>query len=177
MEEAGVPRDASAMFTARTPITVAALALAAALVPAAVASPAALPPCHTGDLSARLGRIDAGAGQRYETLTLTNVSHHTCHTYGYVGMLFLDGRGRALPTDVVRDHSSQPHRVVLSPGARAATTLHWSVIPSPADSGGQCGPAPRRVEITPPDQTTHLILRWRGSQVCERGQISVTRLI
>ena len=137
------------MLISRTPIAVAALALAAALVPAAVASPAALPPCHTGDLSARLGRIDAGAGQRYETLTLTNVSHHTCHTYGYVGMQLLDAHGRALPTDVVRDHSSQPHRVVLEPGARAATTLHWSVIPSSIDPGGQCGPAARRVEPQP----------------------------
>ena len=98
-----------------------------------------MPPCRTADLSARLGRIDAGAGQRYETLTLTNVSRHTCHTYGYVGMLFLDGHGRALPTDVVRDHSRAPHRVVLAPGARAATTLHWSVIPGSSDPHGACG--------------------------------------
>lgn len=165
------------MFTARTPITVAALALAAALVPAALASPAALPPCHTGDLAAHLGRIDAGAGQRYETLRLTNVSHHTCHTYGYVGMQFLGPHGRLLPTDVRRDHSNQPHRVVLTPGAHASTTLHWSVIPSSLDPGGRCGPAPRRVEITPPDQTTHLTIHWAGGQVCERGQVWVTRLI
>lgn len=164
------------MFNARTAIPVAALALAAALVPAAGASPAALPPCHTGDLSARLGRIDAGAGQRYETLTLTNVSHHTCHTYGYVGMQFLDAHGRALSTDVDRDRSLQPHRVVLTPGARATSRLHWSVVPSSVDPGGRCGPAPRRAEITPPDQTTHLTIRWAGGQVCERGEVWVTRL-
>jgi hypothetical protein len=135
-----------------------------------------LPPCHTADLSARLGRIDAGAGQRYETLTLTNVSHHACHTYGYVGMKFLDRRGRALPTDVVRDHTQRPQRVVLAPGRRATATLHWSVIPGTADPHGQCGPAPQRVEITPPDQWTHLTIRWSGGQVCERGQVTVTRL-
>jgi hypothetical protein len=163
------------MFKARTPITITALALAAAIVPAAGAS-TGLPPCHTADLSARLGRIDAGAGQRYETLTLTNVSHHACHTYGYVGMQFLDGHGRPLPTHVMRDHSRQPHRVVLAPGHRATATLHWTVIPSTIDPHGQCGPAPRRVQITPPDQTTHLTIRWPGGQVCGRGRVSVSRL-
>lgn len=165
------------MFISRTHITITALALAAAIVPAAAASPAAIPACRTADLSARLGAIGAGAGQRYETLTLTNVSHHTCHTYGYVGMLFLDAHGRGLPTDVVRDHSSRPHRVVLRPGARATAQLHWSVIPSSSDPRGQCGPAPRRVEVTPPDETTHLIIRWPGGSVCERGQVSVTHLV
>ena len=41
----------------------------------------------------------------------------------------------------------------------------------------RAAPAPRRVEITPPDETTHLTIRWAGGQVCERGQVSVTRLI
>jgi hypothetical protein len=175
------------MFTPLTHTTKTASALAlvalvtaaAAAVPAAAApatSAAAIPACRTADLSARLGTIDAGAGQRYETLALINRSSHTCHTYGYVGMLFLDAHGRALPTQVLRDRQYRARRVVLAPGARAVTQLHWSVIPSSADANGQCGPAPRRVEVTPPDETTHLTIGWAGGAVCERGQVSVTRL-
>jgi len=173
------------MFTALTHITltasaltVAALGTGAAAVPAAGArsASAAMPACRTSDLSARLGPIGAGAGQRYETLTLVNRSHHVCHTYGYVGMQFLDASGRTLPTTVVRDRSRRPQRVVLAPGARARTQLHWSVVPGRTDPSGQCGPAPRPVEVTPPDQPSHLILGWGGGQVCERGRVSVTRL-
>ena len=164
------------MLNLRTPITIAVLTLTAAAVPAAAASTSSVAPCRTSDLSARLGRVDAGAGQRYVTLTLTNRSGHSCHTYGYVGMQLLDGRGHALPTSVVRDRSQRPARVTLAPGGHASTVLHWSVIPSSADPHGQCGPAPRRLEVTPPDETTHLTIAWAGGQVCERGQITVTRL-
>lgn len=134
-----------------------------------------MPACHTSDLSGVLEPGSPGAGQRYATLALRNRSHHTCHTYGYVGMLFLDRHGHALPTDVVRASSYRPHRVVVAPGTRAATLLHWSVIPGVGDRGGRCE-TPYRVEVTPPDQTTHLIIRWSGGQVCERGRVSVIRL-
>jgi hypothetical protein len=175
------------MFTSLTHTTKTAAALAlvalatatAAAVPAAAApatSSAATPACRTVDLSARLGRIDAGAGQRYETLALVNHSRHTCHTYGYVGMQFLDAQGRALPTQVLRDRTHRAHRVLLAPGARAVTQLHWSVIPGTSDPNGRCGPAPRRLEVTPPDETTHLTIGWAGGAACEHGQVSVTRL-
>ena len=170
-------RDAELMLNLRTPTIVAVLTLAAAAVPAAAASTSGVVPCRTSDLSARLGRVEAGAGQRYATLTLTNRSGHRCHTYGYVGMQLLDSRGRALPTDVVRDHSRRPARVTLTPGGHASSVLHWSVIPSPADPHGQCGRAPRALEVTPPDETRHLTIGWTAGQVCERGQITVTRLV
>jgi hypothetical protein len=183
METSPPSRQAPGMITSliHTTKTACALALIALAAAAAAAVPAAAsitaPPCRTADLSARLGRVDAGAGQRYETLTLTNVSRHTCHTYGYVGMLFLDARGRALPTQVLRDRTHRPRRVLLAPGARASTQLHWSAIPGSSDVNGRCGPAPRGVEVAPPDETTHLIIRWTGGAVCEHGQVSVTRLI
>jgi hypothetical protein len=168
--------------TTRLTAATAFVALAATAVAAvpATGSPAARtaspPPCRTVDLSARLGRIDAGAGQRYETLALVNRSRHTCHTYGYVGMQFLDAHGRALPTQVLRDRTYRAHRVLLAPGARAVTRLHWTVIPGTSDPNGRCGPAPRRLEVTPPDETTHLTIAWAGGAVCGRGQVSVTRL-
>jgi hypothetical protein len=145
--------------------------------PSGVAQASTLRPCRTSDLSARIVAGSPGAGQRYATLLLTNRSRHTCHTYGYVGMLFLDAHGRAVVTDVVRDHYTNPHRVVLAPGRRAAAVLHWTVVQGTGDGRGPCVTPPRRVEITPPDEFSHLTIRWRGGVVCQRGRIDVTPLV
>jgi len=137
-----------------------------------------LPPCRTSDLSARIMPGSPGAGQRYATLWLTNRTHHTCHTYGYVGMLFLDRHGHAMATDVVRDHNSlRPHRVVLAPGHKAGTLLHWTIVQGAGDSTGPCVTPPSRVEITPPDMRSHLIIRWAGGVVCQRGRVDVQPLV
>jgi Domain of unknown function (DUF4232) len=161
--------------------TIAAVAGIAALCGSAIAtasgSPTAPSPCRTGDLSARIEPGNPGAGQRYATLELTNRSLHTCHTYGYVGMLFLNGGGHPQATNVVRDRTQQPQLVMLAPGARVATRLHWSVVQGVGDQGGHCATDPRRVEITPPDQYSHLVIAWRGGVVCERGRVDVTPLV
>jgi hypothetical protein len=138
---------------------------------------AAMPACRVSDLSARLVPGSPGAGQRYATLELTNRSRHTCHTYGYVGMLLLSSHGRALATDVVRDHTTRPHRVVLAPGHWASARLHWTVVQGVGDGSGPCVTPPRRVEITPPDEFSHLIIGWSGGVVCQRGRINVTPLV
>lgn len=135
------------------------------------------PPCRTADLGARIIAGSPGAGQRYATLLLTNRSRHTCHTYGYVGMLLLDAHGRAIVTHVVRDHYTSPHRVVLAPGRRAATDLHWTVVQGRADGSGSCVIPPRSVEVTPPDEFSHRTIPWRGGIVCQRGRIDVTPLV
>ncbi len=142
-----------------------------------LATGASIPACHVADLSARIIPGSPGAGQRYGTLVLTNRSGHTCHTYGYVGMAFLDGHGHTMATDVVREATSQPHRVVLAPGQRATSQLHWSDVPGPGDSTGPCVSAPRRLEITPPDMYHHLVIAWRGGTACERGRVDTTPLV
>lgn len=152
-------------------------AAAVAAAPSAAAVSATLPPCRTADLRARLIPGSPGAGQRYAALVLTNRARHSCHTYGYVGMLFLDAGGRALPTQVVRDRFFAPHRVVLAPGAQADSQLHWTVVPGTGDSSGPCVTPPRKLEITPPDQYNHLVIGWNGGVVCQRGQIDTTRLV
>jgi Protein of unknown function (DUF4232) len=156
------------------------LAAVVAIVIALAAAPAALaavPPCGTADLRAQLEQGSPGAGQRYAMLVLTNKSHHSCHTYGYVGMQLLDGQGGALATDVVRDHSQTPQRIVLAPGAQAYSQLHWSVVQGTGDHGAPCFRAPARVEITPPDANTQLTIRWAGGGVCEHGRIDVQPLV
>lgn len=154
-----------------------ALAALAAIVPATRAgAAAALPRCHTGGVAAHLGRVDAGAGHRFERLTLRNVSGHTCRTQGWIGMQLLHQHGRHVRTNVVRI-GGPSHRVVLHPGERARTTLDWGAIPGPGDRQRiRCQPVASHVLITPPDETTSLRIRWKGGPVCEQGRIEVTPL-
>lgn len=135
------------------------------------------PACGTADLKAKIEQGSPGAGQRYAMLVLTNDSHQSCRTYGYVGMQLLNAQDGALATDVVRDHTLTPQRIVLAPGAQAFAQLHWSVIPGTGDPGAPCSSAPARVEITPPDAYAHLTIRWAGGTVCERGRIDVQPLV
>jgi hypothetical protein len=153
------------------------LATAAALAAGAHPAHASPPRCDVHDLTAKLTRFDAGAGQRYATLVLRNRTGHTCRTFGYVGMQLLAADGRALPTDVVRVRRDAVKAVRLQPGDHAYAVLHWGAIPGPGDAPrGGCRPAPRRVEITPPDSTRRLVLPWRAGAVCERGRIEVEPL-
>jgi hypothetical protein len=138
---------------------------------------ASAPACGTAELRAQIEPGSPGAGQRYAMLVLTNKSHHSCHTYGYVGMQLLNGQGGGLATDVVRDHSVAPQRIGLAPGAQAYSQLHWSVIPSTGDQKAPCTSAPARIEITPPDSYTQLRIRWAGGDVCEHGRIDVQPLV
>lgn len=167
----------SALLGVALALAVPSAALAATQATADHAGTASLPACHVADLSARIAPGSPGAGQRYGTLVLTNRSSHACHTYGYVGMAFLDGHGHTMATDVVRNPTSRPHRVVLAPGQRATSQLHWSAVPGAGDNSGPCVNAPRRIEITPPDMFNHLVIAWHGGIACERGRIDTTPLV
>lgn len=160
------------MIHRRTALAVALGASAfSALLPAA--APAAAPRCHTADLSARVGDVDPGAGQRMATLTLTNHSGHTCRTQGWVGLQLADRRGRAIPTSTDRVGGPAP-RVRLRPGQRAVATLQWTVIASgdePAD--GPCQRTPTDLLVIPPDETTQTAARWRQGPVCAEGRFEV----
>ena len=167
----------------RTGAAIAAIAGTTAAVLCASASAvgatgaASPPPCRTPDLTAQIEPLSPGAGQRYARLELINHTSHSCHTYGHVGMLFLDGHGRPVPTHVIWDPNPKPQVVVLAPGAAASSLLHWSAVPGNGDSSGPCVTPPRQVEITPPDEYTQLVLPWKGGVVCERGWIDVTALV
>lgn len=137
----------------------------------------AIPPCRTEELSAYLTAGSPGAGQRYATLELMNNSHHSCHTYGHVGLQLLGAHGSQVATDTVWDSTPAAHPIVLAPGAAATAQLHWSAIQGIGDQTGPCVTAPTHIEITPPDMTSSLTLKWSGGIVCERGRIDVTALV
>ena len=133
---------------------------------------AAVPTCRASQLQAALEMADAGAGQRYVTLVLTNAGA-VCHVTGYVGLELL-GPGRApIPTLVARD-AGPVVPVTLAPGGTASTRLHWAGIPLGDEAQtGPCEPQPAQVAITPPDQSDGLTTAWTLDPVCGHGRIDV----
>jgi hypothetical protein len=118
--------------------------------------------CHTSELAASLAPGDAGAGQRYATLSLTNTSSRTCTVFGYGGLQPLDAAKRELPITLTRDTGRPAPLVRLVPGAKVGRTIHWGAVPS----GEQPCPTPAYASIIPPDETAPLLIRWSLGPVC-----------
>jgi hypothetical protein len=61
---------------------------------------------------------------------------------------------------------------VLKPGKRAETLLAWSDNPGPGEpQSGPCEPAAAWLEVTPPDESTQLLVRF-GHRVCAHGYLA-----
>jgi hypothetical protein len=145
-----------------------------AIIPSAAS--AATPQCTTADLSAKLGQVNAGAGQRQAPLILTNHSGHTCRTGGYVGLQLATGSGKKLPTSTKRVGASTPV-VTLKPGQQAVSTLSWTVIATGNEpANGPCEGTPSDLLVIPPNQTTQTATPWKQGPVCAHGAFSVTPL-
>jgi hypothetical protein len=158
----------------RGPVLAAAALGALAIAPSAAS--AAPPQCATADISAKVGQINAGAGQRQAPLILTNHSGHTCRTGGYVGLQLVTANHKNLPTNAVRV-SGQTPTLTLKPGQQAVSTMSWTVIASgnePVD--GPCEGNPSDLLVIPPNQRTQTAAAWKQGPVCGHGKISITPL-
>jgi hypothetical protein len=154
-----------------TSLGVAGLAALAA-VPAA-APAASTPRCHTADLSAKVGAVSPGAGQRNANLTLTNRSRHACRTQGYVGLQLVSVWGEKIPTSTVRTGGPAP-LVRLAPGAKAVASLQWGVIAGGNEPvNGPCEHNPPELLVTPPNETRQITTTWTQGPVCQRGRFQV----
>ena len=158
----------------RTPVVAAAALGALAIVPsAALAAP---PQCTTADLSAKVGQVGAGAGQRNAPLVLTNHSGHTCKTAGYVGLQLANASGKKIPTSTQRVAGQTPV-ITLKPGQQAVSQLQWTVIATGSEPvDGPCEPNPSDLLVIPPNQTTQTATAWKSGPVCGFGKFSVTPL-
>ncbi len=115
---------------------------------------------------------DEGAGQRSVTVVLTNRGVGDCLVEGYGGVGLVDGSGRALPTQQVRDSAVGPEAVVLAPGASAVSRLQWTVVPGDGDAtDGPCQPTPTALQVIPPDERAPLTVDWPYGPVCAGGRI------
>jgi hypothetical protein len=158
----------------RGPILAAATLGALAIIPSAAS--AATPPCATADLSAKVGQVNAGAGQRQAPLILTNHSGHPCQTGGYVGLQLVTATHKPLPTQAARVSGKTP-LLTLKPGQQAVSTMSWTVIASgnePVD--GPCEGTPSDLLVISPNQRTQTAAAWKQGPVCDHGKISITPL-
>jgi LPXTG-motif cell wall-anchored protein len=123
-------------------------------VPAMAASPvedASTPMCASSQLTAALGGGDAGAGNLYRYLVLTNSSATACHLTGYPGLSMLDASGKQIGRPATRQPTTYA-AVVLKPGASASDTIHT------INHQGTCLPVSSKLKIYPPGNTASLTI-------------------
>ncbi|MFB7293088.1 DUF4232 domain-containing protein [Actinacidiphila glaucinigra] len=156
----------------------AALALACGAGPSAAATPGTpVARCAAKDLAASVRAIDAGAGNRYAALVLTNTSRTACTTRGYVGLQLTGPDGAKVPTRVVRDTSQAAADLTVAPGGRIWARLHWGAVPSGSEPvTGPCEPTARTVRVIPPDRHDAATAPWTAGAVCAGGRIDVLPL-
>lgn len=131
--------------------------------------------CTAAVLGAVVESNEAGAGNRYGKLVVTNNGAAPCTINGYSGLQLLDSAGNPLPTDLQRTPDPAPAPVVLAPGAAAAANLHWTVVPTgdePVDRPCQAEAA--RAAAIPPDETEPMSLQWGLGPVCAGGKIEIS---
>jgi uncharacterized protein DUF4232 len=126
--------------------------------------------CRSADLSAALGSktelpVDVqgqlgAAGTHYSVnLVWTNHSGHTCTMHGFGGV-DVDGPDQGSsggPTYSLPRTGETPVTVTLAPGASAHTTIDY-IDPTSPESGPLW--TPTHLEVTPPNETTHLSVPW-----------------
>ncbi|ONI90549.1 peptidase C14, caspase catalytic subunit P20 [Saccharothrix sp. ALI-22-I] len=118
---------------------------------------------------------DAGAGNRYGKLVVTNNGAAPCTLNGYSGLQLLDAAGNPVPTDLRRTADPGPAPVTLTPGKAAAANLRWTIVPTgdePVDKPCQAEAA--SAAAIPPDETRPLSVEWGLGPVCGGGKIEIS---
>jgi Protein of unknown function (DUF4232) len=135
------------------------------------------PWCRTSDFAVGLHQLNPAAGNRYTALVLTNTSAHSCRTRGWPGLQLTGKGGRDIPTTVVRDRSRAPAPLTVAVRASVWSRLHWSPVPGQGDrSSGPCQPVPSALQVIPPDQRAHTVVRWDAGEVCGGGRFETQPL-
>ena len=109
--------------------------------------------CATTQLTAALGGSDAGAGNLYRYLVLTNHGTAPCVLAGFPGLSLLDAQGRQLGAAATFDHSIGYTQVTLAPGASASDTIH--TLNAGATS---CSGTSSSLRIYPPGDKAALVI-------------------
>ncbi|MGW1720242.1 DUF4232 domain-containing protein [Streptomyces sp. NPDC002156] len=123
--------------------------------------------CRTADLSASVGRLDPGAGQKNFPVVLTNDSDRVCTLRGYPGAAFVDAAGKQLGPDPKRSEAT-PTTVELAPGGSAWAGLSFA---NPEISEAETA-TPAALLVTPPDEREPLKVAWDKGEVPVGGNES-----
>jgi len=126
-------------LTATLTVSCAAAAMAGGMLAAtspAVSATGKAAACQPDSLYVVKGRLDAGAGQRYLPIKVTNVGDEPCSLSTATKVRFRDFDG---PLGKASLPQQGTHTVTLAPGKTVRTVVHWSDPgPVPAD---QCDAA------------------------------------
>ncbi|HET9172300.1 MAG TPA: DUF4232 domain-containing protein [Actinospica sp.] len=147
--------------------------------------------CRTGELAGSFAVVPNGhsAGHTGYNIRLTDVGGRRCTVYGFPGLQLLDAHHAPVPTDAHWGTAFGGETLItLSPGGSASATAYFSpdvpgvgdntTEPSPGASPWTCQPVAAFIEITPPDETTHLIVPVAPpTPVCSRGSIYVSPFV
>jgi hypothetical protein len=118
---------------------------------------------------------DAGAGNRYGKLVMTNNGSTPCTLNGYSGLQLLDAAGNPVPTNLQRKPDPGPSPVTVAPGTSVAANLHWTVVPTGDEPvEGPCQPEATSAAAIPPDETQPVSLAWNLGPVCGGGKIEIS---
>jgi hypothetical protein len=123
--------------------------------------------CATNELSASLGNPNAGAGQVYTPLVLTNTGNRTCELRGFPGVSVLDASGNQIGQPASRE-GSEGATVSIAPGKTASATLHTT---NQGVGGSSCSAQSSKMKVFPPDDTVALTFA-AGYTVCGGFQVS-----
>ncbi|WP_053762889.1 DUF4232 domain-containing protein [Streptomyces sp. AS58] len=118
--------------------------------------------CTRDRLSLSVGRLSAGAGNRYLPLVFTNTGSESCSLRGHPGVTLLDASGERIGEPAEREGRVFP-AVTLEPDASAYASLH-TVADGVTDA--PCQPPATTVQAYPPGSTWALRAPVRSFQVC-----------
>ncbi|WP_326808588.1 MULTISPECIES: DUF4232 domain-containing protein [unclassified Streptomyces] len=118
--------------------------------------------CHTGELDFSWGgphggRPDMDAqNQQSASIRLTNSGDRTCTLRGFPGVRLISESGE---TWDLRRAAITPSTITLKPGDDTAM-VDMTILPVPRDLKDTKPFLPSKVLITPPNETTHVTLKW-----------------
>jgi hypothetical protein len=135
-------------------------------------TPASADRCVTSGMSALVDHQDAGAGQRYLTIAVTNASTSPCTVEGYPQVTVLRG-DEPIITDVRHDDVYPVRPILLQPSRSAYFDLHYGVVET---SNGEVCTNATRATIAPPGDggRTSLVLTDHVPRICPRDGASVS---
>jgi hypothetical protein len=119
----------------------------------------------------------AATGHGLLGFALRNVSAGSCHTFGYPGILFLDGAGRPLPTTTIRTthdfFGTAPLRsLTVAPGQTVSFRIGVTHF-GPNGGANGCATA-YGLQVIPPNDTStlHVAIGGGGAYQCQTASLS-----
>lgn len=137
------------------------------------------PLCQAAQLNISLARYTAGdVGPHHAVLVMKNTTGPSCEVFGYPKLAFYGVHHNALTFAVSHySYPVAPATVTLRRGQSAWTEIDWTVWdPNAWVKVGSCRPAPKTVDVTPPDETDSVSLKWAGGHSCWAGWLGVQPL-